>query len=127
MSELIYPKLSYDIIGAVFEVYNELGYGYQEKIYQKALALNLEKKNIAFKEQVKTDLIYENQVIGKYFLDFLIEDKIILELKIGSYFFKKDYEQIRGYLTANKLELGILILFSKNGVKSKRILCKKNE
>lgn len=127
MSELIYPKLSYDIIGAVFEVYNELGYGYQEKIYQKALALNLEKKNITFKEQVKTDLIYENQIIGKYFLDFLIEGKIILELKIGDYFFKKDYEQIRGYLTANKLELGILILFSKNGVKSKRILCRQNK
>jgi len=127
MSELIYPKLSYSIMGAVFEVYNELGYGYQEKVYQKALAINFENKHIIFREQVKTDLIYENKLIGKYFLDFLVENKIILELKIGDHFFKKDYEQIRDYLTANKLELGILILFSKNGVKSKRILCKQNK
>lgn len=124
MSKLIFPELSYQIMGIVFDVYNKLGHGYQEKYYQKAIAHQLKKNKIKFVQQVKTDLVFDNEIIGKYYLDFLINNKIVLELKVGDYFYQKDYEQIRSYLKTNKLQLGILALITKTGVKSKRILCK---
>ena len=127
MANLIYPDLSYKIIGVIYEVFNELGYGYQEKIYQKATALRLKKYGLNFTEQVKVDLNFDGQNIGKFFLDFLVEDKIVLELKVGDYFYKKDFEQVRAYLKAKKLELGIIVLFSKTGVKSKRVLCRHSD
>lgn len=122
MAELIYPELSYKIMGIIYEVFNELGHGYQEKYYQKAIALRFKKNQIDYAEQLKVDLSFDGQVIGEYFLDFLVENKIVLELKIGDYFYKKDFEQVKGYLKAKKLELGIIVLFTKQGVKSKRIL-----
>ena len=65
----------------MFEVYNQLGSGYHEKYYQKAVALQLKENKVSFKEQVYTPLIFKEEIIGKNFLDFLIEDKIILEIK----------------------------------------------
>ncbi len=122
--DLVYPKLSYKIVGIIYDVYNELGYGYQEKYYQKALAIRFNKYHINYTQQIGIDLEFDNHKIGKYILDFLIENKIILELKVGQYFYKKDYEQIRAYLKAQKLRLGMLILFTKNDVKIKRIINK---
>ena len=124
INKVIYPELSFKIVGIVYNVYNELGYGYQEKYYQKALEIKLMDEHIAFKRELKTDLKFNNQKIGHYYLDFLIDDKIILEIKVGQFFHKKDYEQIRAYLKANNLELGILTLFSKDNVKTKRVLNK---
>lgn len=121
---IIYKELSYKIMGTIFDVYNELGHGYQEKYYQKAIALRLHKNGLKFKEQLKSELFFDNKIIGKYFIDFLIEDKIILEIKVGDYFYKKDFAQVRSYLKSKKLELSIIVLFTKMGIKSKRILNK---
>lgn len=67
-------------------------------------------------------LEYSGEKIGKYYIDFDIDNKIVLEFKVGSYFHLKDYKQIASYLKVNDLQLGILILFSEEGVKYKRIL-----
>lgn len=122
MEKVIYPQLSYEIIGLVYKVYNEIGPGYQEKYYQRALALELKKEKIKFKENVFVSLTYQNKDIGRYYLDFLIENKIVLELKVGVRFYHRDYKQILAYLQKTNLKLGILVLFTKDGVKFKRII-----
>lgn len=119
--ELIHKELTYEIIGALYEVFNELGYGYQEKYYQKATALALKKHDLKFKEQVYTPVEFQKNKIGKYFLDFAIENKVVLEIKKNDKFFKNDITQLFAYLKATDLKLGLIANFTKNGVKIKRI------
>jgi len=121
-SDLIYPDFSYKIIGILFDVYNKLGFGYQEKYYQRAVASTLLENKIKFSEQVKIPLTFKNSNIGNYFLDFLIEEKIVLEIKKGDYFSKTNIEQVYAYLKATNLKLGILANFTGKGVKHKRII-----
>lgn len=122
MAKLFYPKLSYEVVGALYEVYNAIGSGYQEKYYQKALAKELKEKRIDFKEQLPVRLYYKGEKLGIYYFDFLIEDKIILEIKNSSKFYPRDIKQVLGYLRAKNIDLGILACFSKNGLIYKRIL-----
>ena len=68
--DLIYPDLSYEIVGVLFQVFNELGYGYQEKYYENAISKLLDKKLINYKRQIKCDLKFDNEKIGIYYLDF---------------------------------------------------------
>lgn len=120
--KVLYPKISYRVIGIAFDVFNKLGPNQQEKIYQKAFVLYLEDDKIDFIEQLYCPIKIKNEIIGKYFLDFLIDKKIVVELKVGNTIYKKDYKQVKAYLSENNLELGIIILFSPRGVKYKRIL-----
>ena len=123
-TDLLYPELSYKIVGALFEVFNKLGPGYLEKYYQRAIAVSLKEVGLKFKEQLYAPLIFKEVKIGKCFFDFLVEDKIVLELKTGDRFSKKDIEQIHYYLKINKLQLGLLINFTSQCVRFKRILNK---
>ncbi len=120
--ELIYAKECYKIIGLIFEVFNKFGYGYKEKFYQKAIAEIFKENNIDFKEQLKARIKYKDRDLGLYFFDFLVFGKIIIEIKQRNYFSKKDIEQLYSYLRATKLNLGLLIHFTKSGVKYKRII-----
>jgi GxxExxY protein len=122
IKEVVYPDLSYKIVGCAFEVYNSLGKGFPEKYYQKALAIELKTKEIQFKEQVYHPLIFKNEIVGKNYFDFLIEDELIVEIKQGSHFSKNHFEQVLRYLKVSKLKLGILISFANEGVKVKRVL-----
>ncbi|HAH04024.1 TPA: GxxExxY protein [Candidatus Komeilibacteria bacterium] len=123
-SDLIYPDFSFKIIGILFDVYNELGFGYQEKYYQRAIAsvFYKNKNKIKFKEQVKIPLAFKRTKIGYYYLDFLIEDKIILEIKRGNYFSRQNIGQVYAYLKATNLKSGILANFTNKGVRYKRII-----
>ena len=120
--DLVYPELSYKITGILFEVFNELGPGLQEKSYQKAIALLLNENNLKFKEQVYVPLKFKGEKVGCLYLDFLIEDKIILEIKKGDFFRKTNIKQIYEYLVATDLSLGIIANFTSGGVRTKRIL-----
>lgn len=122
MPEVFYPKLSYEIVGALFEVYNNLNYGHREKIYQKAIAEELKRRKINFIKEVHFPIKYKDQNIARYFFDFLIENKIILELKVAEDFYQKDVNQILSYLKYQNYRLGILAIFSKEGLKFRRIL-----
>ena len=99
--QIIYPKESYKIIGAAFRTYNNLGYGHPEKYYEKAIATGLDKEGISFERQKHFNLTYKGTKIGEYYLDFLINKKIILELKKGNYFSKRNIE---GYKTTKNSE-----------------------
>ncbi|HOK35288.1 MAG TPA: GxxExxY protein [Candidatus Pacearchaeota archaeon] len=80
-TKIIYPELSYKIIGVAFKIFNEIGFGMSEKFYQKAFARELDKEKISYEKEKCIKLNYQDQNIGSYFLDFLIEDKIVIELK----------------------------------------------
>lgn len=120
--DLVYPDLSYKIIGILFDVYNKLGYGQSEKTYQKATAVGLKSANIKFKEQVCAPLIYAKERISKNYFDFLIENEMVLEIKKGDRFAKAHIEQIYSYLKIAKLRLGILAYFAPRNLHFKRII-----
>ena len=80
-TKLIYPEISYKIMGILFDVYNELGFGYQEKYYYKAIQKGLTEHKFKIKEQVPIPIKYRNEKIGIYYIDFLIDDCIVLEIK----------------------------------------------
>lgn len=124
MTELIYPELSYKIVGILFEAHNKLGYSLRELSYQKAIEALLDENKISYKKQLKTQLSINNHVIKYYFLDFLIEDKIVLELKAKKRFNREDVSQVFEYLKSTNLKLGILANFAQNGVIYKRIIYK---
>jgi len=123
--DLVYPELSYRIVGVLFSVDNELGYGYKEQVYEKAVAHALDMAGLVYREQLHTPLEYKDSKVGTYFLDFLIDGKVVLELKQGSRFSKKDVQQVYEYLKVSDLKLGILALFSPAGLKFKRIVNEK--
>ena len=122
MAELVYPNLSYKLVGILYKVYNELGGGYQERIYQAAVRDELINQKIGFLEQATANLYYKGSKIGAYRLDFIIEHKIVLELKINPSFTSRDILQVLGYLKQSKLKLGILASFNRRGIHFKRIL-----
>jgi len=119
---LVEPELSYKIVGILFDVYNELGSGHREYIYERAIASEFRKSGIKFAEQVPTALTYKGEIIGQYRFDFLVEEKIVLELKQGDRFSRKNFEQVTGYLQSKNLPLGILVNFTSSGVVTKRVL-----
>ena len=121
-NKVIYKELSYKIVGILFEVYNDLGYGYQEKYYQRAIVKYLIAAKIKFRQQAPYSIRAKGEVIGRYYLDFLIDNKIILEIKKGNYFSKRNIEQVKGYLKATNMKLSILANFTSSGVKFFRVL-----
>ena len=122
MAELLYPELSYKLVGVLFKVYKQLGGGYQERIYQAAVRRELAKNAIGFDEQVSVELLYDGDRLSRYRLDFIIEQKIILELKVGPKFTPRDIAQVLGYLKQSGLQLGILVSFNRQDIYFKRIL-----
>jgi GxxExxY protein len=120
--DLIYPELSYKLVGLAYNVFNELGHGHLEKIYQKAYAKELKEAGIIFKEQAPYQVIYKEEIIGNNFLDFLIEEKVIIELKRSDFYSKKYIDQVSNYIKVSNLRLAILINFTSNGVRIKRIV-----
>lgn len=93
-----------------------------EKHYQKAIKSHFDKDLINFKEQVPIKLKHPETYIGNYLMDFVIADKIILEIKAKPFFSRKDIQQVLAYLRETGLDLGILATFSKYELKYKRIL-----
>ena len=120
--DLIYPELSYQIVGILFDVYNELGPGHREKYYQQAIALALKNNNIGFEREAYIPVKYRASKVGKYFLDFLVGSKVVLEVKKGDYFPAGNIKQVDTYLKATGLKLGILANFTNSGIKFKRIV-----
>lgn len=122
LTKIIYPELSYEIIGLLFKVHNELGNRYQEKYYQRAVEVKLKIKRIPYEKEIIVDLKIDNEKIGKYFLDFLIDKKIILELKAKPILTKNDYRQVKAYLRSTNLKLGILVNFYPESLQYERVL-----
>lgn len=122
MKEIIYPDECYKIVGILFGVFKSLGYGLREKDYQEAVAKSLGENNIPFKEQAVANLLINGKSIRKYYLDFLINDKIVLEIKAKEKFYRDNIAQVYSYLKSTNLKLGIIANFTTRGVQFKRIV-----
>jgi len=122
MADLVEKELSYKIVGILFDVYNHLGGGYQEKYYQKAIAQEFKNRGINFRAQVHVPLSFKGNSIGRYFLDFLVEDRVVVEIKSAPKFYSRDFQQVLAYLKSQNILLGILANFRRTDLQLKRIL-----
>lgn len=113
MSNIIYPMESYAIVGAMKDVYNTLGRGFTEFVYQDALEIEFNLRNIDYHREYPLQVFYKSQALNHtYKADFICYDKIIIEVKAVSTLTAEHKAQLMNYLTASKLKLGILISFS---------------
>ncbi len=122
---LLYEKLTYKVRGCIYEVYNTLGYGHKEKVYQKALAKEFNNNNIPFNREVSLNVKYKNQKVGNYRPDFLVDDKVILELKAVRFMPKSHYKQLAHYLKGTGYKIGFLVNFGAPKLVIKRVIWSK--
>ncbi len=121
-NDLLHPELSYKVVGAVYHVYNTLGYGYQERYYQRALVQELADRGLAAQREVHVPIQFKGRTIGRYFIDFVIEEKVALELKVANEFYESHVSQVLAYLRSAGLRLGILACFGVKGIRYKRLI-----
>lgn len=122
MPEILYPELSYAVIGAAMAVHTALGPGYLERVYHNALAHELRLRDVLFQEFVKLPVVYRAVVVGDYEVDFVVANQIALELKAVVAFHPRHVAQTMNYLAATGLRLGILINFGADSLQHKRIV-----
>jgi len=120
VDDFLYEDLSYKIRGCAFNIYNTLGFGHKEKIYQKALVLELEKAKIKFQKEQALPIVYQNKKIGIYKPDFVIEDKVIVEIKAVPLMPKSYETQLTYYLKTTNFKLGLLINFGSSKLDIRR-------
>ena len=106
-----HKELTYKIIGVYFDVYNELGHGFLESVYQRSLGLALESAGLTVRNYVKIPVWFRGQRVGMFEGDMLVEDLVLLELKSARCLDRSHYSQILNYLRATDIEVGILLNF----------------
>jgi GxxExxY protein len=106
-----YNSLTEKIIGVFYEVYNKLGYGFLEEVYEHAMVLECEKEGIPVVSQAPIRVSYDGKVIGEYFADFLVDGKVIVEIKASNGLAPEHEAQLLNYLKATKIEVGLLLNF----------------
>ncbi|MBD3672641.1 MAG: GxxExxY protein [Planctomycetaceae bacterium] len=112
MAEIVFKEESFQIMGACFEAYNEMGYGFLECVYQECLCLEFVDRRIPFASQVELDLRYKQTPLSqKYIPDFICFDSIIIELKSARELSNAHRAQIHNYLKATGYKLGLLVNF----------------
>jgi GxxExxY protein len=115
-----YIDLTKQIIGCAYKVYNTMGFGYLESVYEKSMLIELQKVGIVAQSQVPIDVFYENQNVGKFVADILVEDKVIVELKSVKTIIRAHEVQLVNYLTATQKDIGLIINFAESEVEVKR-------
>ena len=108
---LLHSKETEIIIAAFYKVYNTLGFGFLEKVYENSLCNELQKSNLSVIKQYPINVYYDNQVVGDYFADLLIDKKIIVEIKTAKSLCQENEYQLINYLKATGIEVGLLLNF----------------
>lgn len=124
MSELKYKDITEKVIGASFEVHKFLGNGFQEVIYQRALAWEMEQAGLTFNREIEQEIYYKNlpEPIGRRRADFVVEGKVLVELKAIIQLEDVHLAQVLNYLKAYQLEVGLLINFGSKSIGFKRLV-----
>lgn len=117
MEEKTENEISYTIRGAIFKVYNELGPGLLESVYESILLYELEKEGLSVKRQVVLPIFYDDIILDNgYRLDLLVNNKVIIEIKSVEKLAKLHHKQVLTYLSLSKLKLGILVNFNEDNI-----------
>ena len=111
MSKYLHSDLSEKIIRCLYNVYDELGYGFLEKVYENSLLIEFEKNNIKAEAQKSIKVLYDGKEVGSYVADIVVEGKIIVELKSISKLMNIHEAQLLNYLKATKIKVGLLVNF----------------
>ena len=111
MEKILHEELTGKIIKTFYTVYNTLGHGFLEKVYENALMIELRKIGLHADQQKKIEVFYESQRVGEYFADIIVEDIVILELKAAETIAPEHEAQLINYLKATKIEVGLLFNF----------------
>jgi len=118
----LYADLTEKIIGCAMRVHNKLGNGFQEVIYQRALAIEMRKAELEFQREFEMDIHYDDEVIGTRRVDFLVEDKVMVEIKALAEMDSSHPAQTINYLEAYNLEIALLINFGAKSLQFKRFI-----
>lgn len=121
-NELKHSQVTREIIGACMRVHSELGNGFQEKIYQRCVEIEFRNLGMPFERELVMPLFYNKQQVGSRRVDFLVSDKVLLELKAVSEITTTHHSQILNYLQAYQLQIGLLINFGEESLKFKRFI-----
>ena len=108
-----YSDLTEKNILCFYKVYNKLGYGFLEKVYENSLKFELESKGLSVISQKPIKVYYREKLVGEYFADLIVEDTVILELKTNKFLGPEDDAQILNYLKATDYEIGLILNFGK--------------
>ena len=108
---LLHEEITSEIIAAYYAVYNTLGYGFLEKIYENALILELQKRGLTVKQQVPIKVYYEAKIVGGYFADLLVNEVVVVELKAIEQILEAHEDQVVNYLKATNIEIELLLNF----------------
>src|ERR1041385_3138550 len=110
------------IIGSSFEVYNELGYGFRHRVYQRALQAELARRGFSGDLEKRTTVRYKQIIVGEYDGDMIVNDAVIVEIKTAPEYDKRDEAQLLNLLKASGLKIGILLNFGRYKVEFKRLI-----
>ncbi len=118
---VVQDDLTYKVIGCCLKVHNTLGNGFQEVIYQRCLAIELTKSQLSFAREIDQNIYYEGVKVWKRRADFIVENKVIVELKAVIQLGDVHFAQTKNYLVAYNFDIGLLIKFGGNSLEYKRI------
>jgi GxxExxY protein len=119
--ENLHKEITEKIISAFYKVYNTLGFGFLEKVYEKALKIELESFSLDVKNQYPIKVFYNGYEVGDYFADLMVNDKVIIELKAVDALIKEHECQLINYLKATEFEVGLLLNFGKQPEIKRRV------
>lgn len=114
-------QVTKDIIKAFYNVYNTLGFGFLERVYENALMIELNELGYSVKPQQNIKVLYKGIIVGEYFADLVVEDVVIVELKAVECLAKEHETQLVNYLKATQFELGLLLNFGKKAEIKRKI------
>ncbi|MBC7227479.1 MAG: GxxExxY protein [Thermoflexales bacterium] len=120
MPELLYGDLTRAIIGAAMEVHRTLGHGFLEAVYEAALARELDLRGIPYERQKRLRVIYKSEIVGEYVADFVVDGKVVAELKATKGLTEADEAQLLNYLKATGLRVGLLLNFGTPSLEHRR-------
>ena len=126
MEKYLHQELTSEIISAFYKVYNTLGFGFLEKVYENALKYELEKMRFKVDKQKPITVYYDDLTVGEYFADLIVEDKVIIELKAAEALIEEHELQLINYLKATEIEVGLLLNFGKKPEIRRKIFSNKS-
>jgi len=118
---MLHEQITKKIINAFYKVNNTLGYGFLEKVYENAMAIELRKLGCKVRQQQNIKVYYETEEVGDYFADLLVDDLVIVELKAAECLREEHEAQLINYLKATKIEIGLLMNFGKKAEFKRKI------
>ncbi len=124
---MLHQELTNKIIGAFYKVYNTLGYGFLEKVYENSLKIELKRLNLKVEQQKNIKVVYEGFEVGDYYADLIVEDLVIIELKAAEAICDQHEAQLLNYLKATDIEVGLLLNFGKEAKFVRKVFSNSNK